>query len=444
MKLLSADAVTRCLRDGSIRNFVIDYVDKHGKITPVEISATVENKTSTIISLCRDITERKQSEKRLNDSEEKYRLLIEHSHDIIFTLSPNGIFTFVSPSWTLLLGHPINQVIGKPFQPFVHPDDVSVCIEFLKKTMETKQRQIGAEYRVLHHDGSWRWFHANGVPCLDNMGNAIAFEGSGVDITERKLAEKKLKESEEDLNQILDAIADIVFVKSPEAKLMWGNKALRTYYGMTSEQLRGIIDAPFVAPDITQKYIRDDLEVATTGKILDIPEEQITRYDGIVHTFHTIKAPILDSNGKVIKIVGISRDLTEYKKIEEAKREAEEIYRAYFNTSPNAISISSMSGEFIEINPGFSKISGYSKEEIIGKISTEINFWNNPDDQKFLLKQLAEKGFYENMEAVFRHKEGSLIYGLLAAKIINIKNINFYLPLVLMSLKQLMVKMPMV
>ncbi|MBF0209216.1 MAG: PAS domain-containing protein, partial [Oligoflexia bacterium] len=166
-------------------------------------------------------------------------------------------------------------------------------MEFLKKTMETKQRQIGAEYRVLHKDGSIRWFSANGAPILDNKGNAIAFEGTGVDITERKLAEKKLKESEENLNQILDTIGDIVFVKSPEAKLMWGNKALRTYYGMTSEQLTDIIDAPFVAPDITQKYIRDDLHVAATGEVLDIPEEKITRYDGVVHIFHTIKAPIV-------------------------------------------------------------------------------------------------------------------------------------------------------
>ncbi|MBF0297861.1 MAG: PAS domain S-box protein [Oligoflexia bacterium] len=426
----SADAVARCLKDGSIRNFVIDYVDKHGKITPVEISATVETKTSNIISLCRDITEHKQSEKKLNESEEKYRLLVEHSHDIIFTLSINGIFTFVSPSWTLLLGHPINQVIGKPFQPFVHPDDVSICMEFLKKTMETKQRQTGAEFRVLHNDGSWRWYNANGAPYLDNMGNAIAFEGSGVDITKHKLAEKNLKESEENLNQILDAIEDIVFVKSPESKLIWGNKAFRTYYGMTLEQLYGIIDAPFVAPDITQKYVRDDLEVATTGKTLDIPEECITRYDGSVRTFHTIKAPILDSNGKVIKIVGTSRDLTEYKKIEAAKSEAEEIYRAYFNTSPNAISITTLSGEFVEINLGFSKIFGYSKEEIIGKFSTKLNGWNNPDDRKLLLKQLAENGFCENMEVVFQHKNGSLIEGLLSAKIIHIKNTPYILAII--------------
>jgi PAS domain S-box-containing protein len=89
--------------------------------------------------------------------EEKFRLLVENSHDIIYTLTPEGVFTFVSPSWTTLLGHPVKDVNGHPFQPFVHPDDLPACMAWLQKVIETEQRQSGIEYRVRHIDGSWCW-----------------------------------------------------------------------------------------------------------------------------------------------------------------------------------------------------------------------------------------------------------------------------------------------
>jgi diguanylate cyclase (GGDEF)-like protein/PAS domain S-box-containing protein len=141
-----------------------------------------------------DISERRRAEAALALSEEKFRLLVENSHDIIYTLTPEGVFTFVSPAWTTLLGHPVNQVAGHPFQPFVHPDDLPGCMVWLQKVIETGQRQEGVEYRVRHIDGSWRWHTSSAVPLRDEAGTVIGFEGIARDITERKQMQQKLEE----------------------------------------------------------------------------------------------------------------------------------------------------------------------------------------------------------------------------------------------------------
>jgi len=106
--------------------------------------------------------------------------------------------------------------------------------------------------------------------------------------------------------QILDSITDMVLVKGPESKILWANKAFCDFYGMTVEQLQGIIDSPVNKPDYTQQYIKDDAYVFSQGRVLDIPEEPVTRYDGEVRIFHTVKYPIFDEHGRVIMSVGVS------------------------------------------------------------------------------------------------------------------------------------------
>jgi len=132
-------------------------------------------------------------EKALRKSEEKYRFLVENSHDIIYTLSADGTFLFVSPAWTTLLGHPLNQVIGESFQKFVHPNDIADCLAWLNQVIGTGCRQEGIEYRARHVDGSWFWHTSSAVPLKDETGKTIGFEGISRDITGRKAAEDKIK-----------------------------------------------------------------------------------------------------------------------------------------------------------------------------------------------------------------------------------------------------------
>ena len=115
---------------------------------------------------------------------------------------------------------------------------------------------------------------------------------------------------EESFKQILNALGDMVLVKGTESKLLWANQAFCDYYNMTNEQLHGLIDSHHGSPDMTQQYVIDDAKVFNSGKSLDIPCEPVTRHDGVVRMFHTLKTPIFDESGKVTMTVGISRDIT--------------------------------------------------------------------------------------------------------------------------------------
>ncbi|HAX79846.1 MAG TPA: histidine kinase [Cyanobacteria bacterium UBA11372] len=145
---------------------------------------------------------------------------------------------------------------------------------------------------------------------------------------DRQRAEAALRDSEQMYRQILDAITDMVLVKGPESRIVWGNRAFRDYYGMTNEELRDIIDAPFNEPDYTQQYIKDDAYVFNTGNTLTILEEPVTGHDGVVRQFDTIKSPIFNSEGEVVMTVGLSRDAAERKQVESALREIAEREKA--------------------------------------------------------------------------------------------------------------------
>jgi PAS domain S-box-containing protein len=141
---------------GTIESCPVPVLAKDGTRIEVETKVTRGwwNNREVLIGVTRDIAERKQAEEALKRSDEKHRILIENSHDIIYTLTREGILTFVSPSWTTHLGHPVTEVVGKSFRDFVHPDDIAACWAFIQNMSSTGQRQPGIEYRVKHVDGS--------------------------------------------------------------------------------------------------------------------------------------------------------------------------------------------------------------------------------------------------------------------------------------------------
>ena len=173
----------------------------HERWALASVVATTLRGESVLVASLNDITERKASEELLQNSEQRFRSLVENANDIIYLLAPTGIFTYVSPNWTEVLGHDVADVVGSSFAPRVHPDDLDSCLAFLNTVLETGTRQSGIEYRVKHKDGSWRW-HTSNASCLkDNDGNVQSFVGIARDVTEKKQTQLELERALRELKE---------------------------------------------------------------------------------------------------------------------------------------------------------------------------------------------------------------------------------------------------
>jgi two-component system, cell cycle sensor histidine kinase and response regulator CckA len=148
-----------------------------------------------ILSVGLDITDRKRMEEALRASEQRFRSFVENANDVVFALTASGTFSYVSPQWKESFGYELSDVIGKPFAPFVHPDDVPACHAFLASVLSSGEKQRGVEYRVLHKNGTWLWYTANGSRIVEPDGS-VSFIGIGHDITEQKLVQKELMKTQ--------------------------------------------------------------------------------------------------------------------------------------------------------------------------------------------------------------------------------------------------------
>jgi diguanylate cyclase (GGDEF)-like protein/PAS domain S-box-containing protein len=148
-----------------------------------------------VIGSCIDITERKEVEKALLESERKYRLIAENMTDLIVIFDVNGIIQYASPSHEVMLGHPVSHIEGKSFFNNLHPDEKETQIELFKETVQSKIPRK-TDFRMVKRDGSWGEFEIVLTPVVDDSGMVNHIVGVARDITEKKRAEELLGESE--------------------------------------------------------------------------------------------------------------------------------------------------------------------------------------------------------------------------------------------------------
>ncbi|MDD1729517.1 MAG: PAS domain S-box protein [Methanospirillum sp.] len=204
--------------DPSDRDTFLAKIMKYGKVKEERIALKTHNGSPVMVSISsrivyddsknphyiegiiRDITDTIRVEEALRESEEKFRSFVENANEIVYSLTPDGIFTYMSPNVTELLGYTQNEVIGKSATLFVHPDDYSHNRELFIQARITGKKMSGNEYRIPHKDGTWQWHSQSISPICDAKGKVIAIQGISHDITERKRSEEAIKKANHQLN----------------------------------------------------------------------------------------------------------------------------------------------------------------------------------------------------------------------------------------------------
>lgn len=196
----AADPVARVLAEGQITGLANHTVliARDGVERQIADSAApirdADGHVRGVVLIFRDVTCEYAAAEALRESEERFRGFVENANDIVYSLSPDGVFTYVSPNWQQLLGQSPADVIGKSFEPFVHPEDIPICRNALERALKLDERFTVADYRVLHKDGSYRWHATKGAAMRDRDGRLTGIIGIARDITEQKQAEEMLKQ----------------------------------------------------------------------------------------------------------------------------------------------------------------------------------------------------------------------------------------------------------
>jgi phosphoserine phosphatase RsbU/P len=330
------EKLTEELYQGKRDRFALDkrYLHKDGKVVWTTLTVVVLRDAAGHVThhfaMLEDITARRAAEDELRRSESRWRTYLGTASEILYALTPEHRFKFVSQAWTAKLGHPTEAVIGREFTDFVHPEDREFCRQFINQVMAGDSHAPHIEYRAQHADGRWVWHASTGSAYIDRDGRHAYF-GVGRDISLRRKAQDELKASlarREELERIID--------RSPSVVVLWradGGQwpvefvsASIKQFGYTPEQFTG---RQLLFTDITHPEDRDRVlaEVSAHAEAGDAEYNQSYRIvcaDGSVRWVDDHTVVRRDTLGRVTHHEGLITDATTRVQAEEAERAVRE------------------------------------------------------------------------------------------------------------------------
>jgi PAS domain S-box-containing protein len=350
-----------------------------------------------------DITERKKAEKALRASQQLFQTLAQVSPVGIFRTKPDGYTTYVNPKWSELSGLKSEEALGDDWIQVVHPDDK----QLLKRNWElhsAKGEESKAEYRFVKHDGTVVWVLGNAVPEIID-GNITGYIGTITDITERKIIENALSESEEKYRTLFEDAQIGIYQTTPEGNILQSNPALVKMLGFNSleELTKRNTNNEDAYVNSSRKPFVDLIE--KQSYVTDFVSEWKKKNNDTIIVKENARA-VRDNNGKTKYYEGFAENITERKLAERALKESEEKYRMLMESMNEVIMMVDNDDKVQYVNTKFTEILGYTEKEIIGEIGYEKLL--DPEDHETIVKANQErtKNIISQYETSFIAKDG--------------------------------------
>ena len=344
------------------------YRHKNGSWLNLEVTgqlSTDETGEQIVIVTKRDITERRIMEEKLRNSEELYRNVVETQTELICRFLPDGSLTFVNDAYCRYFGKSREELIGMKFYKLT-PKGSPLLVEELVNTLIAKRESVTVESEVIRADGSIGWQRWIDNVVLDAQGNVVEFQGIGRDITEQKMIEEKLRQSEELYRNVVETQTELICRYLPDSTLTFVNEAYCRYFGKSREELIGSKYLELMPEEARAKSVEFTKLLIATGKT-ELIEHKVMLPDGSIGWQQWIDNVIKDAQGNIIELQGIGRDITEQKRAAESLRESEERFYSFMSNSPVAAWIDDEDGRIQYLNPAYRKSIKLPEEEVVGK-----------------------------------------------------------------------------
>ncbi len=377
-----------------------------------ELTSKVPLRDSTgaivgIVGVSRDVTEHRQAEEAVRASEALLRSITDNTEDIIFVKDRESRTIFKNPAGLRANALPPDQVLGRTDTEFnANPAEVAKFLADDRRVMETGQT-LKVEEVLTTSAGEKRSLLTTKTPRYDAEGNIVGLVGIAHDITERKRAEEALRASEQRLRAIIEVEPECVKVVSPEGKLLEMNPAGLAMLDATSlEDLSGQSLLNFVAPEHRSAFaaLHKQIMAGHSGTL----EFETIGLKGTRRWVETHAVPLRDAAGHVTSLVGVTRDITERKRAEEALRASEQRFRSLMEKGSGLITLVDATGTIIYESPNLTRVLGYARGELLGQPMFSIA---HPDDievlQARLQEVLAEPGVPNQVQNRVRDRDGA-------------------------------------
>ncbi|HEY6808054.1 MAG TPA: PAS domain S-box protein [Gemmatimonadales bacterium] len=338
-----------------------------------------------------------QSE-RVSALEERFRVLAALAPDAIFTLAPDGTYTFLNPAFATITGWPVTQWLGRNFTALTHPDDLARAQDMVRRVLAA-EAPPAFELRVRMRTGEYRDAEFTLTPDIER-GRIAGVLGIARDMTSRKRAEAALRESEQRLRAVVSGAPIVLLALNRDGIVTLSEGKALAALGRVPGDLvgRSVFEMYADVPPLRRMFQR-----ALGGESVN---ELVQRGPVMLEAWI---APVRDAGGALAGAICVATDVTDRVRSEAARRHSEERFSKAFRASPSPILITRLrDGLLVDANDTFFATTGFTREEAIGR-STRDLLWPEPERRADMVRQMEAEGRVSGLELQMRTKAGAVL-----------------------------------
>src|SRR5829696_7012217 len=355
---------------------------KDGSEFPIEMSLgeTHEDGEWLFTGVIRDIAERKEVENAIRDSEERFRSLVQNTSDIITILEADGTVRYISPAVERVTGYRPEEQIGTSAFGFVHPDDREQALDTFAELLKEPGLHPPLEFRVPHKDGLWCYLEH----VVNNLIDDPAVSGVVItsrDVTERKEAERKLREAEQRYRTLIEQGPAVVYIQEigSSDSAMYMSPQIEELTGYSPEECKNpALRWDMVHPDDREWLQAEDDRTGEPGQLFTT-EYRVVHRDGSTKWVRNEAVLTEDKMSGTRYWQGFMLDITERKRFEEALERLSHRHEMVLKSAGEGIFGLDLDGNATFVNPAAARMTGWEVEELLGRTLHDALHHTKPD-----------------------------------------------------------------